>query len=85
MDINKLIGRLYQHHEDYGQRRTQNFFEVCRDCKDAADKLCILRQFIDDMLGDHYVDYLEFYANRCRELEDQLEAIKKIFREEDKL
>lgn len=83
MDINELIRRLYQHHEDYGQGYTQNFFEVCHDCKVAADKLCSLRQFIDDMLGDHYVDYLEFYANRCRELEDKFEAIKKIFGEED--
>ena len=53
--------------------------------EEAANKLEQLQQFIDDMLGDHYVDYLEFYTNRCRELEEQLGAIKKILREEDEL
>lgn len=46
--------------------------------KEAADRLEKLQRFVDDMLGDHYVDYLEFYANRCRELEDKLEEIKNI-------
>jgi hypothetical protein len=41
----------------------------------AADKLEELQCFIDDMIGDHYVDYLEFYANRCHELEEELEKI----------
>ena len=41
--------------------------------EEAADRLEQLQRFIDDMLGDHYVDYLEFYANRCRELEEELE------------
>lgn len=44
----------------------------------AADKLEQLQGFIDDLLGDHYVDYLEFYANRCRELEDELAEQNKI-------
>ena len=38
----------------------------------AADKLEQLQQLVDDLLGDHYVDYLDFYVNRCRELEEQL-------------
>lgn len=38
----------------------------------AAEKLEELQQLVDDMLGDHYVDYLDFYTNRCRELEEQL-------------
>ena len=42
----------------------------------AAEKLQELQQLIDDMLGDHYVDYLEFYTNRCRELEDELERVR---------
>ena len=46
--------------------------------EEAANKLEQLQQFIDDIFGDHYVDYLEFYTNRCRELEDQLEAVRKI-------
>lgn len=39
MDIKELIENLYQHHEDYGQGTTQNFFEVCLDCKKAADEI----------------------------------------------
>ena len=49
--------------------------------REAANKLEELQRFIDDMLGDHYVDYLEFYANRCRELEDKLEKINNILEE----
>lgn len=44
----------------------------------AAKKLEELQRFIDDMLGDHYVDYLDFYTSRCRELEDELEYYKNI-------
>lgn len=44
---------------------------------EAADRLEQLQKFIDDMLGDHYVDYLDWYANRCRELEDELERCSK--------
>lgn len=42
----------------------------------AANKFEELKQLVDDMFGDHYVDYLEFYTNRCRELEDELEKYK---------
>lgn len=72
MTTRELIERLHQHHEDYGQGYTQNFFQVCLDCKKAADRLEVLMQLIDDMSSDHYVDYLEFYAERCRELEEEL-------------
>ena len=44
----------------------------------AADKLEQLQSFVDDLLGDHYIDYLEFYTNRCRELEDELAEQNKI-------
>ena len=43
MDIEKLIERLYQHDKDYGEGRTQNFFRVCLDCKDAATALSTLQ------------------------------------------
>lgn len=43
---------------------------------EAADRLEQLQRIIDDMLGDHYVDYLDWYANRCRELEDELENMR---------
>ena len=75
MGTNELILNLYQHYENYAQGYTQNVWEICRDCKEAANKLEELQRFIDDMLGDHYIDYLEFYANRCRELEDELDFI----------
>ena len=39
MDIEKLIERLYKHHTDWGEGRTQDFFEVCLDCKEAATAL----------------------------------------------
>lgn len=39
----------------------------------AANKLEELQRIIDDMLGDHYIDYLDFYTSRCRELEEKLE------------
>ena len=45
--------------------------------EEAADRLEELQNFIDDMLGDHYVDYLEFYVNRCHELEEELEKLRK--------
>lgn len=77
METRELIERLYQHHKDYGEYNSINLFEVCCDCKEAAHKLKELQRFIDDMLGDHYVDYLEFYTNRCRELEEELEKVYK--------
>lgn len=43
MDIEKLIERLYKHHTDWGEGRTQDFFEVCLDCKDAATALSTLQ------------------------------------------
>lgn len=44
----------------------------------AANRLEELQHIIDDMLGDHYVDYLEFYASRCRELEEKMSEILSI-------
>ena len=41
----------------------------------SAERLEELQRFIDDMLGDHYVDYLDFYTNRCRELEEKLDLV----------
>ena len=43
MDYNKLIERLYQHDKDYGEGRTQDFFRVCLDCKEAATALSTLQ------------------------------------------
>ena len=43
MDVEKLIERLYKHVKDYGEGRTQDFFRVCLDCKDAATALSTLQ------------------------------------------
>ena len=43
MDYDKLIERLYKHDKDYGEGRTQDFFRVCLDCKDAATALSTLQ------------------------------------------
>ena len=43
MDIETLIERLYKHHTDWGEGRTQDFFEVCLDCKDTATALSTLQ------------------------------------------
>ena len=45
-------------------------------CREALDKLIELQRFIDNMLGDHYVYYLEWYMERCSYLEDELEIYK---------
>lgn len=76
MNISDLIERLYMHREDYRLGYTCNLLQVYSDCEEAAVKLEQMQRFINDVLGDHYVDYLEFYANRCRKLEEELENIK---------
>lgn len=50
-------------------KRDINFDEV-------ADRLEELTQVIDDMMNDHYTDYLEWYAQRCWELEEEIERLK---------
>ena len=59
----------------YGQRYVYEDPE-CYLIEEAADKLEQLQQLVDDILGDHYVDYLDWYSNRCRELEEELENIR---------
>lgn len=39
----ELIERLYQHEDDWAEGRTQNFSEVCMDCKLAADMISTLK------------------------------------------
>lgn len=52
MDYNKLIERLYQHDKDYGEGRTQDFFRVCLDCKDAATALSTLQDENEKLRSD---------------------------------
>lgn len=48
MDVCKeeLIERLYQHEDDWAEGRTQNFAQVCMDCKRAAEMLSQHKQKI---------------------------------------
>lgn len=46
------------------------------DFNEVADRLEELTQVIDDMMNDHYTDYLEWYAQRCWELEEEIERLK---------
>ena len=54
----------------------ENCDEIIDLLRQAADKLEQLRQFVDDMHNDHYVDYLDFYFNRCWELEDKVDLLE---------
>lgn len=44
--------------------------------EEVADRLQDLAQVIDDMMNDHYTDYLEWYAQRCWELEEENAKLK---------
>lgn len=46
------------------------------DLEEVAFRLHELTQVIDDMTNDHYVDYLEWYAERCHELEEEITRLK---------
>ena len=74
MKINELIKILKDSMDlKYIQKNSEeviDLFDV------SANKLEQLQRFIDDMLGDHYVDYLEFYINRCEKLEKELSIQK---------
>ena len=82
MTTSELVDRLYEYYDNYREGTPQLLFHICLDCKEAANKIIELQRFIDDMNGDHYVDYLEFYTNRCRKLEDKLEQIQNILNKE---
>ena len=72
MDYNKLIERLYQHDKDYGEGRTQDFFRVCLDCKDAATALSTLQAENAQLRGE--LEYEQEHANAYYEECGQWEA-----------
>jgi hypothetical protein len=78
MEINELKSRLRQYYNDYCNCEEINLYCVCTDCKVAADKIDMLQSITDDMMNDHYVDMLDFYFNRCSELEDKIAQISKL-------
>ena len=89
MNIEKLIERLYKHHTDCGEGRTQDFFEVCLDCKDAATALSTLQAENAQLRGE--LEYEQEHANAYHEECGQWEAeneklraeLKKMKRERD--
>ena len=71
METRELVKTI----QDY-TRKYDMPFERYLMLTEAADKLEQLQQLVDGILGDHYVDYLDWYANRCRELEEELENFR---------
>ena len=70
METTKLIRNLFGSMDSkYIQQNADKIIDLLEH---AAIKLDELQRFIDDMMGDHYVDSLDFYTNRCRELEEKL-------------
>ena len=45
----ELIDRLRKANKDYGEGRTQDFFKVCLDCKEAADTIQYLLDGADEV------------------------------------
>ena len=75
MFTRELIESLRDIVADYDAPNGMDFYFDAVDAgvvTEAANRLEELESMLDDILGDHYVDYLEFYTNRCRELEEQL-------------
>lgn len=43
---------------------------------EAADKLEYFMNYIDNITNDHYIDYLEWYQDRCDRLQEELDALR---------
>ena len=87
MDYNKLIERLYQHDKDYGEGRTQDFFRVCLDCKDAATALSTLQAENEKLRAEleYEKEHAGAYYEECGQWEAenaQLKAKLEAFRRE---
>ena len=76
MDYEKLIERLYKHHTDWGEGRTQDFFEVCLDCKDAATALSTLQAENEKLLDKIEDARLEGYAKGLGEMSEENEKLR---------
>ena len=42
MENTDLVARLYRHHDDFGEGRSQNLCLISHDCKMAADRIVSL-------------------------------------------
>lgn len=79
MYIRDLIESLRDVISDYNDPNGETFYFDTNDAwlvTEAANRLEELQRIIDDMTNDHYVDYLDWYSNRCRELEEELSNIR---------
>lgn len=75
MDVEKLIDRLWQHNKDWGDGRTQNFFQVCLDCKSAAEALTTLQAELSKVKAerDAYKIYFDDLSSKpdCNTCDDK--------------
>ena len=61
MEIKKLVKKL---------RNCGGGTEGIKLVNEAADKIEWLQKLVDDMTNDHFVDTLDFYMERCQNLEE---------------
>ena len=81
-----LIEGLRDIISDYNDPNGETFYFDTNDAwvvDEAANRLEELQRIVDDITNDHYTDYLEFYANRCRELEEKMSEILSIISDEN--
>lgn len=61
MEIKELVKKL---------RNCGGGGEVIKLVNEAANKIEWLQSLVDDMTNDHFIDTLDFYSERCRNLEE---------------
>lgn len=78
MDVEKLIERLYKHDKDYGEGRTQDFFRVCLDCKDAATAISTLQAENAQLRADleYEREHADAYHEECGQWEAENEKLR---------
>ena len=69
MEIKELVKKL---------RNCGGGTEGIKLVNEAADKIEWLQKLVDDMTNDHFIDTLDFYSERCQNLEsDFIELVMK--------
>jgi hypothetical protein len=79
MKKHDLISRLYQHHEDYTQGRTQSIFHVACDCREAANEIVRLQALADN--GQSALDTNKRLIKHIAQLQSELDVAFKTIRE----
>ena len=67
MEIKELVKKL---------RNCGGGTEGIKLVNEAADKIEWLQKLVDDMTNDHFVDTLDFYSERCQNLEEKLHKLQ---------